>query len=937
MAIPQRGLHHWLQALVSESASSLHEYRSHLDAVLEEARIRFVEWVATVEEPVARPLLNLVNEEDRTRVAATLARDIAAYGRFRVEFRGATAGTTAIWYMVRGQAFAPMPEGRPIIAIVFDITEFKQAELALYENEEKFEAIVDSLNDAVLLHDGETGAILFVNATASELYGYGRETFQHLTMGNLSEGCPPYTGQDALECFARALHGKPQFFVWRAKDAHGHLFWVEIHARAVQIGPARRLLVVVRDIDAHKKANQALRESEERYRTLVDLSPDAIFVHRDGIMAMANHSAMRLFGVEREEQLLGLPWTARVDPAFHNTVKKQIQLIEGTAGLVVLPAMEQRYLQASGFPVEVEVTTSSIMLPEGRAVLSVARDITRRKTDEANLKTLLAQQEALLDNALVGIVLLENRIITQCNRRFEEMFGYEEGAMLGHSSRLLYPTDEDYRMVGERAYQALTQNHHYEEPLWLRHKSGALFWGCLHGRALDSTQPHAGSVWIFTDLTEQRRTQEQLAFLAHHDPLTGLPNRTFFKDRLAHAIRRAARQNTRLAVFFIDLDRFKEVNDTLGHPFGDQLLRTVAEELQKAVRACDTLARLGGDEFTLLIEDLDNGSDTAIIARKLLSIFEHPFALAEHELFISASIGSSFYPDDGRDLDDLIKNADAAMYQAKARGRNNYHLYAREMTASALEKLHLETLLRHSIENNELVVYFQPQVDMQSGALVGAEALVRWQHPELGLVSPATFIPRAEENGFITYLGEWVLRESCRKLQCWRAAGLKIPRISINLSIRQLEHSSLLESIAGILAKAGLPPECLEMEITESFIVEAEEAFRFLKALRALGVQLSIDDFGTGYSSLMYLKRLPIQKLKIDRSFVMDIGCDASNEAIVRTIIALANNLGLSVIAEGVETAEQRDFLLREGCPHGQGYYFDKPIPEAEFLTRWLC
>jgi diguanylate cyclase (GGDEF)-like protein/PAS domain S-box-containing protein len=1050
------------QARLRENETLLREQRSRLDATLDAARMRFIEWAAIAEEPVARALLDLVYPADRDRVAAVVERDLAAHGQFLVEFRSDGPEMKAPWFMARGRIFDPSATNRQAIAIVWEITEFKRAELALYENEEKFEAIVDSLNDAVFLHEGQSGRILFVNAKASEIFGYTREALAALTVRDLSADAPPYTQPDAMDWFTRALEGEPQCFEWRAKDAQGRLFWIEANARVAQISGERQLIVVIRDIDHRKQAAMALQESEERYRSLLALSPDAIFVHHQGIMVMANSSALQLFGAEREDQLLGLPWTARVHPDFHQIARERVEQIQNTDAdcLAELPVIEPRcMLRVDGSVIDVEVTTSKIMLAEGSAVLSIARDVTQRKRDEARLKTLLTQQEAILDNAIVGIVLLKQRVIIQCNRRFEEMFGYGEGEMLGYTTRIIYRTDEDYQAIGERAYSALDRGEVYLEEIRLKRKDSSIFWGYLHGRALDWNHPENGSVWIYTDQTVQKQAQEhlqltasvfenaaegimitdtdntilainrafveitgytaeevvgkkpdllksgrqdaafyqqiwqtlsqhgqwrgeiwnrrkngevypellsisvikensgrvthyvavfsdieekkrsehQLIFLAHHDPLTELPNRVLFTDRLDHAIHRTVRGLTQLAVLFIDLDHFKSVNDTLGHHLGDELLQTVAQQLNQAVRTSDTLARLGGDEFILMIEDINGVQDTVLIAQKLLNTFTQPFILAGYELYLSASIGISIYPTDGKEAHELIKNAEAAMYQAKAKGRNNYHYYARGMTADAVERLQLESMLRRSIERNELVVYFQPQVDLASGALIGAEALVRWQHPTLGLIPPIKFIPLAEETGFISALGEWVLRNACLKLKIWRAAGYQLPKVSVNLSIKQFERGDVVHLVEKILKATDLPPECLELEITESFVVNANDAFGFIAELKALGISLSVDDFGTGYSSLMYLKNLPIQQLKIDRSFVIDIGRDANNEAIVRTIIALAKNLGLAVIAEGVETKVQADFLLAEGCPQGQGYYYDKPLPEDKFIERWLA
>ncbi|MDG4554235.1 MAG: PAS domain S-box protein [Candidatus Competibacter sp.] len=1046
-----------LQARVRANERLLRGHYARLQTALSAARMRFFEWSSTAEEPVAADLLALVCPQDRERVAEIVGRACAARERFLTEFRSPGSNGSEAWFIARGQVSREDPEPG-VIAIVWDITEFKLAELALYENEERFEAIVDSLNDAVFLQNGQTGEFLYTNGRASELFGYSRGTFSRLTFDALCAD-DEATQRRALDQLAQAFeHDDPQCFECLARNAGGRQFWIEANVRAAWIGNARRLVVVVRDIDDRKLAARTLLESEKRYRTLLDLSPDAIFVHRDGVMTMVNRSALRLFGADSEARLLGLPWRERIHPDSHEAVAQRLRAVRDSEQPIILPAMEQRHLRVDGSPIEVEVTSSSILLAEGRAMLSIARDITQRKQDEARLKSLLAQREAILDNVLVGIVLFRQRVITQCNRRFEELFGYGEGEMLGCATLILYPTAEDFQTVGERAYNALAGGGTYVEELWLKRKDGSLFWGCLNGRALDSSQPQEGSVWIYSDLTAQKQGRErlrlvasvfesaaegivitdpdrtilainpafseitgyaaeevlgrspnllqsgrhdtaffqhmwrsieqngkwrgeiwnrrkngevypellsistvkdqagcvthyvgvftdiaaiksferQLIFLAHHDPLTELPNRSLFNDRLTQGILHAARDNTRLAVLFIDLDHFKNVNDTLGHQLGDRLLQMVAEELRKPIRACDTLARLGGDEFILLIERIDSHQDATMVAHKLLAIFEKPFLLAEHDIHISASIGISYYPADGRDCGELVKNADAAMYQAKAKGRNNYHLYAREMTTNALERLRLEAMLRRSVRNDELVVHFQPQVDMASGALIGAEALVRWNHPELGLILPGKFVFLAEETGFIATLGEWVLRESCAKLQAWRAAGYPLGKISVNFSIRQFERGDMTGLIEAILAENGLPPECLEIEITESFIVKTEDAFRFFGDLRALGVHLAVDDFGTGYSSLMYLKRLPIQRLKIDRSFVADIGRDPNNEAIIRAIIVLAGNLGLSVIAEGVETEMQADFLRREGCPHGQGHYFGRPLPEDEFVARWL-
>jgi diguanylate cyclase (GGDEF)-like protein len=414
-----------------------------------------------------------------------------------------------------------------------------------------------------------------------------------------------------------------------------------------------------------------------------------------------------------------------------------------------------------------------------------------------------------------------------------------------------------------------------------------------------------------------------------------LPNRLLFHDRLHHALQRAARENEQLALLFIDLDRFKNVNDTLGHHIGDELLQQVATALQDKLREGDTLARLGGDEFIVLLENVDGQYGASLVAEKLVGMFEQPFMVAGHELFVTCSVGISLFPEDAVDLNMLIRNADVAMYQAKARGRNGYSFYAPSMTGEGVERLRLETFLRRSIEKDEIFLNYQPQVEIDTGRLVGVEALVRWNHPELGLIPPIRFIPLAEDTGFINQLGKWVLEEACRQMIRWQEAGLVVPKMAVNLSAKQFERGSIVNMVADILRETGLEPGRLQLEVTESVIMNTGDAMVFINDLHSIGVGLAIDDFGTGYSSLAYLKQLPVQTLKIDRSFIKDISTDVNDEAIAIAIIQLGKSMNLSVIAEGVETEEQAAFLLRHGCHLAQGYFYSKPLAAADMLGRW--
>lgn len=555
------------------------------------------------------------------------------------------------------------------------------------------------------------------------------------------------------------------------------------------------------------------------------------------------------------------------------------------------------------------------------------------RQSQLQLQTTLGRQQAILDNTLVGILFVQERTIIHANRRFLELFGYGSEELLGQSTEKIYLNRDYFLAIGERIRLALAAGVHFTEELWLRRRDNSRFWGQISGRAADPGDPAAGSVWIVADLTERRAVEEQLQHLGHHDPLTDLPNRLLFNDRLAHAIRLAEREGRQLGLLFIDLDHFKNINDSIGHQFGDQLLCEVARRLTASLRGADTLARLGGDEFILLVEDLRDLDNLGLLAEKLLETLGRPLAIEDRQVFITGSIGIAVFPNDGADAATLVRNADAAMYQAKALGRNAFHFYSEEMTRRTARRLEMEGKLRQAVATGGLELHLQPQVDLASRQVTGAEALLRMRDPELGLVPPGEFVPLAEETSLIFELGHWVLEEGCRHWRVLADRGLFLPHLAINLSVKQLQRPNLLQSVRDALAAADMPPGILELELTESFFLETEGAFELLRQLAELGVSLAVDDFGTGYSSLSYLKRLPFGQLKIDRSFIAEIGRDADGEALVRTIIQLAGTLGMEVTAEGVETESQRQFLLREGCHQAQGFLFARPLPLERFLA----
>jgi diguanylate cyclase (GGDEF)-like protein/PAS domain S-box-containing protein len=463
---------------------------------------------------------------------------------------------------------------------------------------------------------------------------------------------------------------------------------------------------------------------------------------------------------------------------------------------------------------------------------------------------------------------------------------------------------------------------------------GKLHYISVSGQPIfDEKGTFTGYRGVARDVTEKKAAEERIRHLAQHDELTGLPNRTMFNQNLKHAINRALRYSRTLAILFIDLDRFKLINDTLGHEVGDRALEEIAERLRGCMRGSDTIARFGGDEFVILIEEFTAASDVAEVVNKLLGAVKKPLKHQAQEFSLSASIGISTFPDDGKDAQTLLKNADIAMYRAKDKGRNTFQFYSSEMNVHSVERLAMESSLRVALERGEFLLHYQPKVEINTGRMVGMEALIRWRHPELGLVFPEQFIPLAEETGLIVPIGEWVLRTACLQNRAWQQQGMRPLRIAVNLSARQFMQERLLEDVAEVLEQTGLDAEFLELELTESTVMQnPEKTIKILNAFKAMGIHLAIDDFGTGYSSLAYIKQFPIDTLKVDRSFIEDIPSDENDIAITKAIIALAQSLKLKVVAEGVENTQQLGFLREHICDQMQGYYCSKPLPEHEFV-----
>lgn len=524
-----------------------------------------------------------------------------------------------------------------------------------------------------------------------------------------------------------------------------------------------------------------------------------------------------------------------------------------------------------------------------------------------------------------------SRGLVYVNEALAHIFGFES------PQELLRVSGEELYADPVRREQLRTlleqQGHYHNEEVLYRRKNGEIFYGSNSAVAVHDAQ---GRLLYFdgviSDITERKHTEQQVYRLAHYDMLTGLPNRVLLQDRLGQALREARRHSTRLALMFLDLDRFKDVNDSLGHEVGDRLLKIVARRLEECVRESDTVCRQGGDEFLLLLGDVADNDAAVHIAEKVLISLSQPYLLGSHDLRLTPSIGISQFPDDAADTETLIRNADAAMYHAKERGRANYQFYTRDMHVSVNERLSLENSLRLALERHEFRLYYQPQVELVSGRITGMEALIRWQHPTQGLVEPSRFIAIAEQSGLIAAIGEWVLRAACRQNRLWQQSGLAALPVAVNLSAIQLRRQNLDKTIALILDETGLDTRHLELELTESAVMhDSRETGDMLQRLNAIGVSLAIDDFGTGYSSLSYLKRFQIDRLKIDRTFVQDVTVDSDDAAITTAIISLARSLRVRTLAEGVETREQCQFLRQCGCDEVQGYYFSRPLPAEEF------
>ena len=683
------------------------------------------------------------------------------------------------------------------------------------------------------------------------------------------------------------------------------------------------------------KSELALSDTEAKYRELVESAQAIIWQGTpEQRFSYVSHEAEALLGYELTE------WTTSHNFWSDHMHPDDRKWLVGYSAAQVATlkdhSLEYRMLAKDGREVWLQDSVRVIADKDGKPehLMGIMLDITARRGAEERLR--ITQQA--FEHTAEGILITDARFqVLEVNLGFVQISGYQRDEILGLDPNVLRAKrrgdEKDYHEIA----RTVKEKGQWAGEVWGRRKNGETFPLWLSASAVEDEDGEViNYVAVFTDITQRKQSEQQLQFLANNDALTGLPNRVLLQERIINALNRTKRsiKYPHIAILFIDIDRFKVVNDTLGHSAGDLLLQEMANRLVSCMRSTDTVARQGGDEFVVLLEQFSDAQTLNVVARKIMDAIAKPVFLADNEVFISVSIGISVSPHDGDDLHSLMKNADAAMYRAKEQGKNNFQFYASDINQHSFERLALETSLRRAIERDELVLHYQPKIDLKTGRIVSAEALLRWNHPDLGLILPSQFISLAEETGLIVPIGGWALGEVCRQNLVWQNAGLVPISIAVNLSSRQFDDNKLYDTVTGALTSSGLDPIWLELEITESLVMRnADYTFDVLQRIRDMGVHVSIDDFGTGYSSLSYLKRFPVDSLKVDRSFIRDVPQNTDDVAITQAIIAMAHSLGLKVIAEGVETEEQLDFLRKLKCDQVQGYIFSEPIPADEFAV----
>ncbi|NVD99929.1 EAL domain-containing protein [Massilia sp. BJB1822] len=860
-------------------------------------------------------------------------------------------------------ALKPLPAamGPAGVTVVFhELSEVPHEQRALGKALAEQKAILDNAPVGVLFTKDEI--MLSCNPRLAEMFGYRREQITGRPAVEVFPSPEVYAafGREAGPVLGQGRAFEKNEFQFRKHD--GSLFWCRVRASTVDQEHNEGGTIWILEDVTHSRQNQMEVEA------LMTNASICILYTRNRLITRYNRGFSEMFGYEGKEGL-GLPGRALYpsDDAYARLGVLASPLL--SVGRPFQTEVEMQRKDGSTFWAQL---IAYVVNPEDptQGTIWIIEDRAEHKRAEESLRNALLENQAILDSAVLGISVCEGGRNLRCNAKMEELFGYAPGEMNNISVQAFYPDLEEWARARRDTARDFEAGHVSSTEYQLVRKDGSRFWARLSGRPFDPKQPRGRSVWLVDDVTarreaaetvrrardelevrvlertaelaganamlqaeivERRQAEARVHHMAYHDSLTGLPNRALLADRLDRAMLAAQRSSRRLAVMFIDLDRFKTINDSLGHMTGDQLLKEVANRLCAAVRASDTVARLGGDEFVVLVPGLGEVGESNRVAEKIIEALAAPFPLEGRMLHISPSIGICIYPDDGQDVATLMRNADAAMYHAKAAGRNNYQFFTQKMNLAAAHHFELESSLRSALSLQQFELHFQPIMDIRTRHLHAMEVLLRWRRPGHGLVGPDQFIPIMEENGLIVPVGEWVIRRACEQNMEWLRQGLQPVPLAINLSPRQFMHRGLVASIRRILEETGIDPALIEFEITETAVMQhGEQTLEILGQINAMGIRLSIDDFGTGYSSLAYLKRFPVRKIKIDRAFIKDLEESTEDRAIVAAIIALSDSLQLSVVAEGVETEAQFGLLQRQGCQHAQGYLFSRPVPCAE-------
>lgn len=872
-----------------------------------------------------------IHPDDKPRVDALVESSHAGYA-FEVEYR--IRDRHGQWRWLRDRSRTRIDDqGRLVLdGIATDITATKEAELALRERDELLKKLSERVPGVIyqfrMGNDGKIN-IPYVSDGSRNVFG--------VEPGAVQERAEELLRRVHADDEERVMNSIRESYIgltpWRCEFRGEHpqrgIRWLQGESLPERLEDGSVLWHgYINDVTERKQAEQSLVASERRYRALFDANPSPMWIYDVDTLRFieVNAAAVAHYGYSREE--------------FRRMTIKDIRPPEDVPRLEaniaslnddgVERAGVWRHLKKSGETLQVEIQSTLVDFGGRRAEVVVAQDVTERVRAEEELR--LAAK--VFESSRQAIMITDSQpAILRVNRAFEEITGYREQEALGRNPNMLSSGRQDARFY-QALWERLSEEGFWEGELWNKRKGGELYPQYL---SISEVTNDAGDVdnyvALFSDISERKAAEERIQFLAHHDALTGLPNRVLLHDRVDVALAHARRENRRLALLYLDLDRFKLINDSLGHEVGDELLRQAANRIASAVRAADTVCRQGGDEFIVLLSELDEVQDAGRVAEKLIEEISRSFAVRGHELLVTLSVGIAAYPENGENLETLQRNGDSAMYAAKEAGRNTYRYYSPEMNARALERLSMERDLRLAMEREELFLVCQPQVRLRDERLVGYEVLVRWNHPQLGLVQPGRFIQVAEESGLIVQMGSWILRQACRQRRRFALAGLLDIPVAVNVSASQFGRPDFVEVVAGILESEALAPSLLELEVTEGVIMQGTDAvLETLRRLDGMGIRLSIDDFGIGYSSLSYLKQFPVKKLKIDQSFVRDLPADEGGAGITQAIIGLGRTLNMTVIAEGVETLEQAEFLRRHGCEEAQGFYFSRPVVAEAFL-----